>query len=445
MASRSDSRRAARPIWRRRGALLSLLAWILVFGAHLAYGSLVAQPALAAGALAGLMVLAALSFSASLRQNLARISGLYWLAGLFALVIIAGLISLTPYGPGGAHPIWAFVGLSPGAGSLDRSATLLELVKLLGLSSFFIIGLMLGADDERAETAILIFLAFACAFALWAFFAFTTGAIYQTQRGRLEGTLLSPNTAGTFFGVALVIAFGALGRRLHKSQGRARLDVVAPFWAAVMILGVCLLLTLSRTAALGAVASLLALGLLLFFSGQASLSRAAWIGLLGTGLVALAVVIFGEPLVERFGRLEADQTARGELYALHWQAFLAAPLGGVGLGNFDILHRTLLDAENLQRLWINRAAHNVYLQWLVEAGLPGAAPMFLLIGVILVGTFAGAMQRTRMVHLICALAAANLVVLIHGATDFALQTPSFAMMWSLLLGLQLALAQSRRR
>ena len=429
---------------RRRGLWFGLAAWTIVFGAHLAYGSLMAQPALLASALAGLLLLGSLTIDRNLRRDVSSVSGLFPLFGLFLCVLAIVGLSLTPHAIGGVHPIWAYVGISPGAGTLDRSTTLLEIVKLMGLASFFGLGLLLGADDERAETAVLIFVAFATVFGLWAFFAFTTGAVYQTQRGRLEGTLLSPNTAGTFFGVALTIALGTLARGLRRTSGRARLEAAAPHWAAVMILGVCLLLTLSRTAAFGALASMAAFGLLLLFSGKASLSRASLVALLSAGALLLALVLFGEPLLERFSRVETDGVARAELYALHWEAFRATPLAGVGLGNFDLLHRMLLDAENLQRLWVNRAAHNVYLQWLVEVGLPGALPMFLLIALVLIATILGALRRTRMVHLICALAAANLVVLIHGATDFALQTPSFAMMWSLLLGLQFSLAQSRR-
>ena len=41
------------------------------------------------------------------------------------------------------------------------------------------------------------------------------------------------------------------------------------------------------------------------------------------------------------------------------------------------------------------------------------------------------------------LVAANLVVLIHGTSDYALQVPSIAAFWAFLLGLQLAFGQSR--
>ena len=50
-----------------------------------------------------------------------------------------------------------------------------------------------------------------------------------------------------------------------------------------------------------------------------------------------------------------------------------------------------------------------------------------------------------MTYLLFALIAANLAVLVHGVTDFALQTPSVALMWSYLLGLQFSMSQGSQR
>jgi hypothetical protein len=51
------------------------------------------------------------------------------------------------------------------------------------------------------------------------------------------------------------------------------------------------------------------------------------------------------------------------------------------------------------------------------------------------------LRRSRMTVIIFALLAADVVVLTHGITDFALETPSFSAFWTYLLGLQFALAQ----
>jgi O-antigen ligase len=132
------------------------------------------------------------------------------------------------------------------------------------------------------------------------------------------------------------------------------------------------------------------------------------------------------------------------MFAMHWRAFLAAPIGGYGLGTFDTIHRILMDTSNFSSMWTVRATHNVVIQWLEEAGLMGALPMFGTIAAIMIITLWRGLRRTRMTFVLFALVAANLAVLVHGMTDFALQTPSFALMWSYLLGLQFAMSQGSR-
>jgi O-antigen ligase len=114
---------------------------------------------------------------------------------------------------------------------------------------------------------------------------------------------------------------------------------------------------------------------------------------------------------------------------------------GYGPGVFETVNKTLISGANFSELWNIRAAMNLYLQWLEQGGLIGAAPMFLCIALILVQTFRGAMERSRMTGPLFALLAADLLVLFHGATDFALETPSVSAFWAFLLGLQFALGQ----
>ncbi len=426
------------------GLILSAAGLGLVFAGHMAYGAIRVEPALIATILAALLLLACIAIP-SLRRDLLRIRGLSWPAILFTLTILMGLLSLTPFAVGGPHPIWTYVGSGPGSGTVDPSATILELIKLGGLACLFVVGVTTGAADERARTTVNLLIVLSVLFGLWAFFAFTTGTVFQTQRGRLEGTLMSPNTAGTFFAALVVVTLGPLMRNLRGVQASRALQAGSSYWIALLVLVACLLMTASRGAALGAAAGAVGLVIMLFFAGQASWNRASMI-LLATVLgVAAGLYAFGGNLVERFADINDGATGRAELFAMHWRAFQAAPLGGYGLGTFDTIHRTLLDTQSLESVWRIRATHNVYIQWLEEAGLTGALPMFGCIASIIgIAVFRG-MRRSRMTHVLFALIAADLVFLIHGFTDFALQTPSMSMMWSYLLGLQFALSQGSRR
>jgi len=446
--SASQSREDAGPrgrLWPPpEGTGLASAALGLIFLAHLAYGALRIEASLIAVGAAALLLLGCVA-TPSIRRDLLRVRGLAIPAALFGLALLAGLLSLTPFGPAGVHPVWAYVGETPGSTTIDRSATTLELIKLLGLACIFLVGAATGASDSRAKTAVNLLIALSAVFGLWAFFNFATGVQYQTQRGRLEGTLMSPNTAGTFFAVMVIVTLGPLLRDLRGVRAGQALQAATGYWAALIILAGCLLATASRGAALGTAVGVLGLVVILLFAGRVTWNRMSLI-VLATVIAAMASLYFvGERLLERFTSFDQDASSRAEMFAMHWRAFLAAPMGGYGLGTFDIIHRILLDATNFGSLWTVRATHNVYIQWLEEAGLIGALPMFGAIGSVIIISLWRGLRRTRMTYLIFALLAANLAVLVHGFTDFALQTPSVALMWAYMLGLQFSMSQGSQR
>lgn len=416
----------------------------LLAAAHLAYGALLAEPSLLLTAGSAIIVLGCVA-TPGLRRDLTRVRGLPLPALLFSFVLAWGVLSLTPWMPGGPHPTWAYLDLEPAAATLDKSATALELIKLLGLACIFAAGLASGATDDRARTALNALTLVAALIGLWAFLGFTTGVVVPSQRGRLDGHFLSPNTAGTFFAASLVLAVGLLARRMKGLSAVASLSAAPGLWSATLILAVCLLLTASRGAFLSAGVAFGAFLLLRFFGDQRLPSRNTVLSLVAILLVFAALFLFGEPLLARFATIEADAAFRTETYKLHWQAFLAAPISGYGLGTFDTVHRTLLDAASVPELWRTRALHNVYIQWLEEAGVPGALAMFGAIGAITVIAARRGLRRSRMTLPLFALVSSNLVFLTHGVSDFALQTPSVAFFWSYLLGLQFALSQGSGR
>jgi len=163
----------------------------------------------------------------------------------------------------------------------------------------------------------------------------------------------------------------------------------------------------------------------------------------GVTLIAAIVVGLGNDLVlRRVAALDQDVDVRSVIFAVHWRAFLDAPLWGSGLGSFTDVNSYLMSAETYEELWSIRATHNVYLQWLQEAGLIGSAPMF---GLVIMAAALRAGTLSRGSWALRALVAANVVVLVHGLTDFALQVPSIAAMWALLLGVQFGFGQVRGR
>ena len=264
------------------------------------------------------------------------------------------------------------------------------------------------------------------------------------QGGRLSGGFLSANSAATVMGMFTVIALSNLIRRWRQGAGLGVFDHISRVSVPlgfVLIFVTCLLLTASR---MGVAATMVAASVLMIWELFDAKGRRLPILVAGglLLLVGLVLLLGGNDLIwtrmDRIGSL-----IRQNIFGAHWQAFLASPLFGYGLGSFSDMNSQIMSADTYSDLWAIRAAHNVYLQWLVEAGIVGALPMFLLVawitGVAIWRSFRLRSGQTLMRGLV----AASLVVLIHGTTDFALQVPSIAAFWTFLLGLQFAFGQSR--
>jgi O-antigen ligase len=416
---------------------------IILSLAHLTFGA--NQPAASLWLTAILGLSLVIAIATPLRTGLHDLTPAAPLAVLFLLVISVALWSLTPWTPGGPHPLYAWAGMPAAASSIDRSATILEIAKLLGLAAVFVVGALQGVRRDRAQATVEAIVWAGGAYAAVSLLTFLAGVQVAQGSGRLSGGFLSFNSGATVFGMLTVLGLAVFLRAWKRTEGQGvarRLTRAAAPLASLALCAVCLLLTASR---MGLVATAVALATLLIWEmGTSAKGRVpvlvGVILLIGLG----AVLTFGgnDLLWTRVGGIDADLDTRGQIFAAHWTAFLASPLFGYGLGSFDAVNTQIVTVDTAEALWSIRATHNVYLQWLQEAGMVGAAPMFALIGLILI--FAGlraAAGRGKTLHL--GLVCASLVVLVHGLTDYALQVPSIAAFWAFLLGLQMTYAQGR--
>jgi O-antigen ligase len=385
---------------------------------------------------------------------------LAWVGGAFALVLLAGVFSLTPlFEP---HPIWT---LAPGAihtVSIDPYATWLELFKLLGLAAAFLVGASFGGDDDRAKQLIQGLLLAGLAYGVWAFFNFETdrtllfGQPRHLDPARLAASLSSANIAATLFGALVLLNIADLTRRIERQRERwasggfkfRYLEGVLQSAAVPLIaLGVsltCLVLTLSRT---GMVATLA--GVVVFLGWRAVLGAkkgalaAPLIGMLAIVIgLAIAALAFSVGAVgDRVTSFHEDASSREAVYAAHWKAFLASPWQGYGLGAFKHVNGMFLNNANREEAYGIGAAHNVYLQWLEEAGLVGALPMFATVGLIAARIIRGLRERQRVRLWLLGILSVLGLFLVHGFTDFPLEVPSMSLFLSLLLGLGYRMAR----
>lgn len=424
---------------------LALAAPGLIFAGHAFYGAMLPKTALTLALLAALM-LAGAALAPGLRRDLDRLRPPLLPAAAFALVLLMALWSLTPFAPGGPHPVWDYADAGTAATSVDKSQTLLEFTKLLGLAAVFGLGLALGGSDGRARAGANMVVALGAALAAWSFLEWAGGDLDRgIGRQRLEGPFEAANTAATLFGVLLVLTLGLAASAVRGAPPGRRLTAMAPFLAAALLFLFSLIATASRAGLASTAAGLAVFVGLQLFGRRQAWPRAALLALAGLALLAGAIFVGGDVLVDRFLEDDLAEDGRAMLFQAHWDAFKAAPWLGYGLGSFDLVNRLILNAGNIEDIWATRAAHNVYVTWLEQAGVLGAAPMFACVGAIMWASLRGTLRRNRLTSPLYGLLAANVVFLVHGAFDFALETYSMAALWSLLLGLQFAASQGRSR
>lgn len=443
-ATREGGRRDSGAILRQRAAGWGLPAAsvILIHAGHYIYGGLVASTSLALSAVAAAVLMGCLVHP-GLRQDFGRIKGLTAPVALFAMVLLLSLLSLTPYAPGGPAPVWDYLRIREAAVSINKPATVIEIIRLLGLACFFVIGALIGVSDDRGRKAFNLFVLASGLFGLWAFFTHTVG-LKLTETPRLEARFMAANTAGGYFAFIPILALGAMIGAFRASPRKDRLYSALPYAVTVFVTLICLVMTGSRGASIALAVGLGVFALLQIYIGKLKLSRAMIFGSLGFIALAAVLLVAGDLLLSRFTEGAANSDARYQQAVAHFGAFNAAPLMGYGLGTFDAINRSIMTAENVEALWSTRALHNVYLQWLEEAGVLGALPMFGCIALIILTTVRQTARRSRMTNALFALLAADVVVLFHSISDFDLQAWSFAAAWAWLLGLQFTLSRGSR-
>ncbi|MGY6627971.1 MAG: O-antigen ligase family protein [Oceanicaulis sp.] len=278
------------------------------------------------------------------------------------------------------------------------------------------------------------------------------------RQTRLSTPFLSPNTAATFYSVIAVMAVAEILRALRSVKARASLigQVEARIQASALGLITalvslsCVFLTASRA---GATVCALAIAALIIWqtlsrwrSGESG-NLASWATPMALiGVLAGAFILSGALYADRLEATILDEnTDRAILLAAYWRAVELAPWLGHGPGGFHYVNALIADAGNAAMIMNQGAAHNVLQQWLLQAGLGGAAIAALILVTLVQRVARGLWRRRQQTLYLKAVIVIAALVLAHGMVDYALEIPAFMWLFAWVLGLGAGIASGGSR
>ncbi|HXG24686.1 MAG TPA: O-antigen ligase family protein [Chthonomonadales bacterium] len=300
-------------------------------------------------------------------------------------------------------PILLLLGVAIVSCALSRSVySIQETLRLgAGILLYFVVVYQFRRSEHLSKLLdTLLFIGIAASVVGFAQFS-------MSSEHRAAGMFGNPQLLASFLMILLpIVAVTAITEKSANRQLAAQV-------ATVLMTG-CLLLTQTRSAWLGAAASLLVLGILAFFAAiknrSASISTRKHELVLPVMLLVVSVGAFVLMWPQASKFLERGQTlthyanvntfqVRQELWRGAWQMFKNHPLTGVGVGNYPV-HQSKFTRFGVSltnsklRPSLGENAHNLYLQTLAELGLPG---LLLLVGV-LVAFFVAGLRRVRLME-----------------------------------------------
>ncbi len=444
------------------GMLIAVLALIAIpFGSNRmwAWGLL--------AVIIGLMLLAMAVVVAFRPDTLGLAWARYRVLAIGYLVVLAWmLVQASPLVPAFLHhPLWAEASRVleiplAGAIAVDRAGAAGEAAKFAAYGGIFWLSMQFAARDRRARIILWAILFAASLNALYGLTVYFTGnkTVLWFPRWAfpeyLSATFVNRNHFATYAGIAIVVGFGFLveelrrisaGFSMRSIEGLVRLSEAVDFRLYLILgllgtLGLALIFTASR----GAMVSV-AIGLAVFLLYAA---RSQWVSgarVMRFGLILLvvatgALAFTGDRLAERLEL--ASRHASGRIAAFKGTVELIAerPLLGTGGGSFEGLFHSVRPESMGASTAIYDHAHNTYLEFGLEHGLPALFIMLAMGALVMAVCLRGTARRRRNDLIPAVGAGATALVAAHAMVDFSLEIPAVAATYLAVAGV--AYAQS---
>jgi len=334
-----------------------------------------------------------------------------------------------------------------------------EYLMLLSSIAIFSIGLYAASDKYRLQSTWVMLVVWFGVISIFSFFQHTVwpdlvlGLQKPYHKRRLTAFFLSSNNAATFIGIGMIIITSYLYRtyRVLSSNSiyRSRwawftfLQKSSPIIIALIFSYTCLLLTASRAGNAAIMLAMTVFSMGVFLRRRRFLEKGRsgefLLLILSSMFTLLAIFLFwslsGESLSLRYDTLNIDLSARINMADVMWAAYEQSPITGHGLGSIKEVKTIGTTAENSESVMAQNAAHNFFLQWLVQVGWLGTSVMTLFLIYIIYTIFRGFLYARGFGTYLCAILSIVVLVLVHGLFDYALEIPVVMLTFSFILGI----------
>ena len=359
-----------------------------------------------------------------------------------------------------AHTGWTTISIYP-------HATVLTGMRFLAYLSAFLLAAHVFDSRKGKSTLLRVLIVLGCFEAAYGIVQYTTGwqkiftYIKKYDVEEATGTYINRNHFAGLLEMVLPLvlasifySFQAWSSRRHithtgrYSTGRSPAGYQALFYLFLLVLMVVgVIFSRSRMGILVTMFSIVFLAVL----AQLKLRRRVW--MLGSFLFLVCVLGYGlwiglNPVLARFDAVRDPGYLQMEGRVAIWKDAIRLirdyPLTGTGLGTFGIAFRRYQTA--LVSSLVDHT-HNDFLEVASETGLVGVLLLFLpilyLLGKMVISFLSDARGYRRAVTLGCI--GSTVGLLLHGITDFNLQIPANALIFSVILGTGYKAACGERR
>ena len=336
----------------------------------------------------------------------------------------------TVYTTVGWQDHWRAMNLAPDEGLLALLKIILPIAGFLAVARLTV--------DQRIVMLRAIVLVAMIGAAIGVFQFATGGALtlWDTdQMGSGVGFFVDRNHQGLFLEIAMVLTgLPGVFRRDARGHGGVRLGGIPMVIAIWIVLGLGVLATTSRVGIallLPTIAGALAITSMLRGNPRRTLAIAGCFAALG---VALSFTPLAQQIIARYAVLADDM--RPLIWANSWTLAKSALPLGFGFGSFVSAYLAVEPLDQVIAPFVNHA-HQEYLEWLLEGGIPAALLLVGALSVYITEIVRSMRSPSRGRQRTIALAAALGIglTLVHSFDEFPLRTPMIAVVFGMLCAL----------